>query len=96
MIKPNLSFEVEKANNLLHCRKEDMKGWKEGGGKGIFHIPGDIICDYTLEYRFIYETFLISNFVTWATKGKWEICSSRFAEERTEAERVFSPKEKLV
>lgn len=70
-----MSFEEVKVNNLLHFRKEDMKGQKKNC---IFHIPANTISDYTLEFllhRFISEMFLISNFVTSAMKGKWEMAA---------------------
>lgn len=40
----NLSFEVEKVNNLLYFRRENRKEIN-----CIFHIPANIISDYTLE-----------------------------------------------
>lgn len=40
----NLSFEVEKVNNLLYFRRENRKEIN-----CISHIPANIISDYTLE-----------------------------------------------
>lgn len=70
IIKPNLYFEVVNVNNLLCFRTEDVNGQKK---ICIFHIPDNIICDYTLEFllhKFISEMFLVRDLVTSAMKVK--------------------------
>lgn len=52
-----MSFEVEKVNNLVHFRREDMDGQQQ---QQKIHIPANIISDYTLE--FIIEIYFWNHF----------------------------------